>query len=184
MMSSAVFARYLSSLKMERLSLSKRKVKPKQQTPLDVSALTKAYRFARIINHIQGFNLIENASKEYGWEYNPSEIARIWTQGCIIRSRFMEDLVLFFQTEKSLLNNTTILDLLHNNEAGAASLIHHAIDQKIALDCYSSAYNYWIAMCSKNLPANLIQAQRDFFGAHTYRRVDKPFEQSFHTQWQ
>lgn len=183
MMSSAVFARYLSSLKMERLSLSKRKVKPKQQTPLDVSALTKAYRFARIINHIQGFNLIENASKEYGWEYNPSEIARIWTQGCIIRSRFMEDLVLFFQTEKSLLNNTTILDLLHNNEAGAASLIHHAIDQKIALDCYSSAYNYWIAMCSKNLPANLIQAQRDFFGAHTYRRVDKPFEQSFHTQW-
>ena len=63
-------------------------------------------------------------------------------------------------------------------------LIHHGVDQKIALACYSSAYNYWIAMCSETLPANLIQAQRDFFGAHTYRRVDKPFEQTFHTQWQ
>ena len=184
MMSSAVFARYLSSLKRERQSLSKRKSKPQKQTPINITELTQAYRFARIVNHIQGFNLIERASKEYGWEYNPSEIARIWTQGCIIRSRFMEELSVLFKTERSLLNNPIVLDLLQNNEAGAAALIHHAVDHKIALDSYSSAYNYWIAMCSETLPANLIQAQRDFFGAHTYRRIDKPFEENFHTQWQ
>ena len=184
MMSASVFARYLSSFKTERVALSARKTKAKKQVDLDVKLLIEAYRFARIVNHIQGFNLIENASQQYGWEYSPSETARIWTQGCIIRSRLMETLVQALKTEKSLFNNTTILDLLKENEAGAAFLIHHGVDQKIALDCYSSAYNYWVAMCSENLPANLIQAQRDFFGAHTYRRVDKPFEQTFHTQWQ
>ena len=184
MMSASIFARYLSSFKTERVALSARKPKAKKQVELDVKSLIEAYRFARIVNHIQGFNLIENASQQYGWEYSPSETARIWTQGCIIRSRLMEMLVQALKTEKSLFNNTTILDLLKENEAGAASLIHHGVDQKIALDCYSSAYNYWIAMCSESLPANLIQAQRDFFGAHTYRRVDKPFEQTFHTQWQ
>ena len=184
MMSASVFARYLSSFKTQRIALSARKPKAKKHVDIDVKSLIEAYRFARIVNHIQGFNLIGNASQQYGWEYNPSETARIWTQGCIIRSRLMETLVHSFKTEKSLLNNTAVLDLLKDNEAGAAAIIHHGVDQKIPLACYSSAYNYWIAMCSETLPANLIQAQRDFFGAHTYRRVDKAFEQTFHTQWQ
>ena len=88
-----------------------------------------------------------------------------------------------FKTEKSLLNNTEYIDVLNKTESGAAILIHQAIDQKIPIDGYFSAYNYWVAMCSETLPANLIQAQRDFFGAHTYRRIDKPFEETFHTQW-
>ena len=183
MMTAAVFARYLSSLKNQRVRLSKTKITQKKLIPVEVSSLVEAYKFARIINHIQGFNLIERAANKYNWDYNPSEIARVWTQGCIIRSVLMERLSEAFKTEKSLLNNTEYIDVLNKNESGAAILIHQAIDQKIPIDGYFSAYNYWVAMCSETLPANLIQAQRDFFGAHTYSRIDKPFEETFHTQW-
>jgi len=151
--------------------------------PFNISKLKEAYRFARIINHIQGFNLIEAASKKYNWNYKPSEIARVWTQGCIIRSSLMEELKNSFTSENSLLKNSKLLDSLSKSEPDIADFIHYSIDQKIALDSYSSAYNYWIALCTENLPANLIQAQRDFFGAHTYQRVDKPLDQFFHTQW-
>lgn len=184
MMSSAVFARYISALKETRCSLAEQKSNPIKKEKISVSELKDAYTFARIINHIQGFNLIEAASKEYGWDYNPSEISRIWTQGCIIRSQLMERLSEEFKSDKTILKINLLLDLLKETEAGAASIIHHGIDQKIPLDGYGTAYNYWIAICSEKLPANLIQAQRDFFGAHTYRRIDKPFEESFHTEWQ
>jgi len=92
-------------------------------------------------------------------------------------------LIFFFKDEKSLLKNYSCIDILTKTEENIASLMHHGIDQKIPIDSYSNAYNYWISLCSKNLPANLIQAQRDFFGAHTYHRNDKPFDQSFHTKW-
>jgi 6-phosphogluconate dehydrogenase len=183
MMSSAVFARYISALKETRCSLAEKKSKPIIKEKISVSELKDAYTFARIINHIQGFNLIEAASEEYGWDYNPSEISRIWTQGCIIRSQLMERLSEEFKSDKTILKINLLLDLLKETEAGAASIIHHGIDQKIPLDGYGTAYNYWIAICSEKLPANLIQAQRDFFGAHTYRRIDKPFEESFHSEW-
>ena len=95
----------------------------------------------------------------------------------------MERLSEEFKSDKTILKINLLLDLLKETEAGAASIIHHGIDQKIPLDGYGTAYNYWIAICSEKLPANLIQAQRDFFGAHTYRRIDKPIEESFHTEW-
>ncbi len=183
MMSSAVFARYLSSMKQQRTFLAHRKPNPKQLNSFDLLKLKEAYIFARTTNHIQGFNLIEASSKKYNWNYNPAEIARVWTQGCIIRSRLMEDLIGCFSIEKSLLNNEKILDTISKTEPNIAVLLHHAIDQKIALDSYSSAYHYWMALCTRNLPANLIQAQRDFFGAHTYQRVDKPLGKFFHTKW-
>ena len=150
---------------------------------MNLLKLKEAYSFARTINHIQGFNLIEAASEKYNWDYNPSETARVWTQGCIIRSRLMEDLIGYFSIEKSLLNNEKILDTISKTEPNIAALLHHAIDQKIALDTYSSAYNFWLAICSERLPANLIQAQRDFFGAHTYQRVDSSLNEFFHTKW-
>ena len=79
--------------------------------------------------------------------------------------------------------NEKILHHLSKYEPNIAQLIHHTIDQKIALDCFSSAYNFWLAICSERLPANLIQAQRDFFGAHTYQRVDSSLNEFFHTKW-
>ena len=183
MISSAVFARYLSGLKKQRMVLSDRKPTPLHTASFDIEKLKEAYSFARMINHIQGFNLIEAASKKYNWDYNPSEIARVWTEGCIIRSSLMENLSELLLSEKSLLKNEKILHHLSKYEPNIAQLIHHTIDQKIALDCYSSAYNFWLAICSERLPANLIQAQRDFFGAHTYQRVDSPLNEFFHTKW-
>ena len=183
MMSSAVFARYLSGLKKQRKVLSDRKPTPLHSASFDVKKLKEAYSFSRIINHIQGFNLIEAASKKYNWYYNPSEIARVWTEGCIIRSSLMENLSELLLSEKSLLKNEKILHHLSKYEPNIAQLIHHTIDQKIALDCFSSAYNFWLAICSEHLPANLIQAQRDFFGAHTYQRVDSSLNEFFHTKW-
>ena len=183
MISSAVFARHLSSMNIQRSDISSGKSIPKQDSTIDLQTIKKAYRFARLVNHIQGFNLIEKASKKYNWIYNPQEIARVWTKGCIIRSKLMEKLIFFFKDEKSLLKNYSCIDILTKTEENIASLMHHGIDQKIPIDSYSNAYNYWISLCSKNLPANLIQAQRDFFGAHTYHRNDKPFDQSFHTKW-
>ena len=82
-----------------------------------------------------------------------------------------------------MLNNEKILDTISKTEPNIAALLHHAIDQKIALDTYSSGYHYWMALCTRNLPANLIQAQRDFFGAHTYQRVDSSLNEFFHTKW-
>ncbi|MDB2633123.1 NADP-dependent phosphogluconate dehydrogenase [Flavobacteriaceae bacterium] len=183
MMSSAVFARYLSGLKKQRMVLSDRKPTPLHTASFDIEKLKEAYGFSRMINHIQGFNLIEAASKKYNWDYNPSEIARVWTEGCIIRSSLMDNLSELLLSEKSLLKNEKILHHLSKYEPNIAQLIHHTIDQKIALDCYSSAYNFWLAICSERLPANLIQAQRDFFGAHTYQRVDSPLNEFFHTKW-
>ena len=95
----------------------------------------------------------------------------------------MEELISYFAHDKSLFKNDTLMETLTKTEPQIAALLHHAIDQKVALDSFSSAYNYWISMCTKRLPANLIQAQRDFFGAHTYQRIDKNVDTNFHTKW-
>ena len=183
MMSSALFARYLSNMKNRRALLAPHKPKPQKLKTFELLKLRKAYKFARIINHVQGFNLIESASKKYNWNYKPAEIARAWTAGCIIRSHLMENLIEYFSVEKTLFKNKTLIGNLTKSEPYMAALLHHAIDQKIALDSFSSAYQYWIALCTENLPTNLIQAQRNFFGTHTYQRVDKPKGKLFNTKW-
>ncbi len=182
-MSSAVFARYLSSIKNQRLAISKYKPQKKNTEPLDIDTLEKALYFARLVNHIQGFNLIQNASIEYNWDYNPSQISNVWMQGCIIKSQLMQQLGDYFKEKKALLEHSTVLNTLSTLETNVATLIHYAVDNKVALDTFSNSYNYWLALCTETLPANLIQAQRDFFGSHTYQRVDKPKDQFFHTNW-
>lgn len=184
MMSSAVFARYVSALKTKRNDLSKAITRDKNPVaPVDISVLEKAYRLARIINHHQGFELMQLASKEYNWNLNLSEIARIWTNGCIIRSDFMERSIAIFKDNESYLDEDTIIELLKSSEAAIKESISYSLSRRIAFDAFWSAYNYWISITTKNLPANLIQAQRDYFGAHTYQKVNAPEDQFFHTKW-
>ncbi len=185
MMTSATFVRYLSSLKEKRQVLSK--VKEKQVTSeakLDLDILKEGYRFARIINHHQGFDLIKQASQHYKWKLNLSEIARIWTNGCIIRSRFMEDLITIYKNYDEILKQETIINTLNSNESAISELITLGITNRIALDTFWSAYNYWISITTFRLPANLIQAQRDYFGAHGYQRTDSISKEFFNTNWQ
>ena len=184
MMSSAVFARYISAFKDTRKKLSK--AVPNQIEALDsidTSVLKKAYQFARIINHHQGFELMQQASATYHWDLNLSEIARIWTNGCIIRSKFMEQSITVFKKNESYLDDTHIVDVLKSSEIHIKESISWSMDRRAAFDTFWSAYNYWIAITTENLPANLIQAQRDYFGAHTYQKRDAPEDQFFHTKW-
>ncbi len=184
MMSSAVFARYVSSFKEKRTQLSKRiKKDSKAVNPQDINSLKEAYRFARIMNHHQGFELIRLASKTFNWDLNISEIARIWTNGCIIRSEFMEQSVEVFNDHESYLDEPSIFEVLASKEKEIAKSIVYSLSHRIPFDTFWSAYNHWIAITTENLPANLIQAQRDYFGAHTYQKVNAPENQFFHTNW-
>jgi 6-phosphogluconate dehydrogenase len=184
MMTSAVFSRYLSSFKAKRTALSQHmESKPKTSKHFDLNLMEKAYRFARIINHHQGFEVIQKASEAYHWNLNLSEIARIWTNGCIIRSQFMADAIDYFKTSNAVLSHQKLLKTLQASESSIAEVLQWAIAHRIPLDGFWSAYHYWVSMTTKRLPANLIQAQRDYFGAHTYQRLDAPLTETFHTNW-
>ena len=184
LMTSAVFARYLSSFKTTRERLSKPiQVQKHSEKPLNLKTLEKAYRFARIVNHHQGFELMSEASKTFNWNLNLSEIARIWTNGCIIRSQFMMDSIGYLKQSKDLISHQNLFERLQETESSIAEVLKHAISNRVPLDTFWAAYNYWISMTTKRLSANVIQAQRDYFGAHTYQRIDKPLTQFFHTNW-
>ena len=184
MMSSAVFARYLSAFKQKRESLSfKIKNDSEAIEEPNIKALENAYRFARVINHYQGFELIRLASTEYNWKLNLSEIARIWTNGCIIRSDFMEQSVDTLKAYENYFEDQTILKSLMSSESSITECISYSLKYRIPFDTFWAAYNYWISITTENLSANLIQAQRDYFGAHTYQRKDDSSLNFYHTNW-
>lgn len=182
---SAVFARYIAAHKSERKKLSNTFVPPKLAAgKINTEALEKAYRFARIVNHHQGFELMQHASEQYQWELSLPEIARIWTNGCIIRSALMEKSVSWLREKPQFLEHEAVLGLLRDNEAAVTEVLRYGLDTRIALPAFSAACQYWTGMTTERLPAHLIQAQRDYFGAHTYQRTDAPAGKFFHTNWE
>ena len=184
MMTSAVFARYLSSFKTKREVLSKEiKIKTPKSKKISIQTLEDTYRFAKIINQHQGFELLNIASEAYNWNLNLSEIARIWTKGCIIQSQFMEDAVSLLKTHQSYLDDKSIKSILIKNEESIKNCIRAGMDLRIAMDTFWSAYNYWISMTTNQLPANLIQAQRDYFGSHGYQKIGESSNKLFHYHW-
>jgi 6-phosphogluconate dehydrogenase len=146
-----------------------------------VSKLKNAYQSTRIINHEIGFNLMKEVSAQLDWNLNFSEIARIWTNGCIIRSELMEELSEIYQTDQGLLSSPAIVERMRNWQQDFASVVAAGLQRGIALPVLSSALNYFLGYITADSPANLIQAQRDYFGAHTYQRKDKPAGTYFHT---
>jgi len=184
MMTSAVFARCISSFKKKRVAYSKQiSTISNNKSNIDLQQLKNTYQFARIINHQQGFALIKQASEIYKWDLNLSELARIWTNGCIIRSKLMSDLSTVYKKVDDIFDNSELFNFLNAVEKDISETIQRAFFKRVSFDTFCTAYNYWIAITSNKLPANLIQAQRDYFGAHTYQRVDKEFTQYFHTKW-
>lgn len=184
MINDAVYARYISSFKQKRQQLSSQIVKQKSNSKINIETLKEAYQFARIINHIQGFALMQQASDEYDWNLSFSEISRIWTNGCIIRSALMEQLVDYFQNKSNLIEHSTIWKQLNENTTSTQEILTLGLQNQIATPVFSSAYQYWLGITTETLSANLIQAQRDYFGSHTYQRVDKDWSESFHTKWE
>jgi 6-phosphogluconate dehydrogenase len=152
-------------------------------TPDDIESALYA---SKIISYAQGFRLMRAASDEYGWDLDLGTIASIWRAGCIIRAAFLEDITAAFRRDPGL------PDLIEDGffstalkEAGASwrSAVAGAAQAGIPAPAYSSALSYFDGMRSERLPANLIQAQRDFFGAHTFERIDRPRGEFFHHDW-
>ncbi|RNC85549.1 MAG: decarboxylating NADP(+)-dependent phosphogluconate dehydrogenase [Balneola sp.] len=184
MMSSSVFARYVSNKKEERISLSKKVSSESVNSSLEIQTLKTAYKAARIVNHHQGFELIRASAKEYNWSLDFSELARIWTNGCIIRSRLMEELSEIFKQSDSLLNHSESFQVIRDAEKALSEVVKSGIDARIPTPAFSSGFEYWISITSENLSSNMIQAQRDFFGAHTYQLKNDPTGSFYHTNWE
>lgn len=185
--SDAVMARNISARKALRTQAnevygdSKKIIKnDKEQF---TQAIREAYAAARIINHAIGFDMILEASAQYNWSLNLSEIARIWTNGCIIRSDLMVKAIEYFKTCDHLLLHPDCVKSLTHQQPLLAEVVGVALTHGIPVPVLSSATNFLLGYTNGRSSANLIQAQRDYFGAHTYQRVDKPLSESFHTQW-
>lgn len=184
MIASSLFARYTSFFKEERTKASEHFNKLIEPS-LNISEndVLKAYQFARIINHYQGFKLIKEASNNFKWNLNLSELARIWTNGCIIRSELMIDLVEIFKTNDNLLQNDKIINELIALKPFAKKVVSEGILNELAIPTLTESISFLNSFSKANSSANIIQAQRDYFGAHTYQRVDDASEKFYHTNW-
>lgn len=186
----AVFARVLSSLKEERLEASKFYGEQKiefQGDPKEYSESVKDALYAsKIISYAQGFMLMRTASKDYNWKLNLGAIALMWRGGCIIRSKFLGKIKEAYDKNpelKNLLLDDFFKGEILRSQKGWREAISQAALLGVPIPCFSTALTFFDGYRSSQLPANLIQAQRDYFGAHTYERTDKPRGQFFHTNW-
>lgn len=184
MMSAALFARYLSAFVEERVQAGALYgEKPGVGPGLSSAAVQSAYRVARMVNHHQGFQLLSAASETYGWDLPLSEIARIWTNGCIIRSVWMESIQAMPEGQSRVLLAQNWAKVVKAHQSGLENCLSAAQAQAMALPCMAAALHFLYAYTEKDSPMNLIQAQRDYFGAHTYRRKDDPGGKAVHTEW-
>lgn len=184
----AVMARSLSSFKTKREKAAARYEHTHQQINSEdqdkfITNLRSAYQATRIINHDIGFNLMREVSESEKWALNFSEISRIWTNGCIIRSQLMEELVSIFKNSDNILLADEMVPIMKQHQQGFAAVVAHGLQHGFAMPVMSAALNYFLGLLTADSSANLLQAQRDYFGAHTYKRKDKPAVQSFHTVW-
>jgi 6-phosphogluconate dehydrogenase len=185
----AVEARVISAQKEERVAASKILPQPrvrkfKGNRPRFIDAVRDALYASKIISYTQGMELLRSGSTDYKWNLNLSDIATIWRGGCIIRAKFLNRIVEAYKRDANLHNLmlskyfTRAIKRAQRNWRVAVSA---AIKQGVAVPAFSASLAYFDSYRSARLPANLLQSQRDFFGAHTYERVDKPGV--FHTEW-
>lgn len=184
LIASALFARYVSFYKEERIQLNKNfRNSNNKALNIAINDVLEAYQFARIINHYQGFKLISQASTSYSWDLDLSEIARIWTNGCIIKSSLMEDLVDVLIKTKNILTNPQIVTWIKQFKPAANKVVSQCVLHEVSAPCLGDAIHFFNGITTENSSANIIQAQRDYFGAHTYQRVDDDFGKNYHSNW-
>jgi 6-phosphogluconate dehydrogenase len=190
LISEAVFARFISAIKDERVAASAFLKGPEPKKSDDMAAsveqIRQALYAAKIISYTQGYMLMRAAAQEYKWNLNYGGIALMWRGGCIIRSRFLADIKQAFDTDPdiaSLLFDPFFVEAIAKNQASWRAIVATAAQTGIPVPAMGSALSFYDAYRSQRLPANLIQAQRDYFGAHTYERIDKPRGEFVHTNW-
>ncbi|MEK7752224.1 MAG: decarboxylating NADP(+)-dependent phosphogluconate dehydrogenase, partial [Acidobacteriota bacterium] len=186
----AVLARSLSALKDARVAASKVLAGPQTKFTGDRQAFVEDIRRAllasKIVSYAQGFMLMREASKEYKWDLNFGNVAMVWRGGCIIRSVFLGKIKEAFDKNPNLDN--LLLDdyfrgVVENCQPAWRCTVIRAVEMGIPVPAFTTALSFFDGYRSQRLPANLLQAQRDYFGAHTYERVDQPRGQWFHTNW-
>ncbi|WP_339226161.1 NADP-dependent phosphogluconate dehydrogenase [Oceanobacillus sp. FSL K6-2867] len=185
----SVFARFISSLKDERVKASGELSGPSIQKHEGsreelIEAVRKALYMSKIVSYAQGFAQMRAASEENGWDLQYGDIAMIWRGGCIIRANFLQKIKEAYDRDPQLANlmlDPYFKEIVENYQSALREVVALAVQNGIAVPTFSSAVAYYDSYRTADLPANLIQAQRDYFGAHTYERKDK--EGTFHTNW-
>jgi 6-phosphogluconate dehydrogenase len=189
--SEAVFARCLSALKDERTEASKHLAGPQPESHTGddrdlINAIRDALYCSKICAYAQGFQLMREAQKEYKWKLNFAEIAAIWRGGCIIRARFLQKITDAYTNNSNLVNlllDPYFNDQIKKGQGNWRRVVSLAASNGIAAPAFMSALAYYDGYRAERLPANLLQAQRDYFGAHTYERTDQPRGNFFHLDW-
>ncbi len=185
----SVFARFISAMKQERVEASKVLNGPELK-PFDgdreafIESIRKALYLSKICSYAQGFAQMRAASEEYNWDLSYGEIAMIFRGGCIIRAQFLQKIKEAYDRDpglKNLLLDPYFKEIAEGYQQSLREIISAAVMNGIPVPSFSAALSYFDSYRTETLPANLIQAQRDYFGAHTYQRIDK--EGIFHTEW-
>jgi len=186
----SVFARVLSSMKDERVLASKILTGPKANfsgtRKAFIDELGKSLYAAKIISYTQGYQLMRASTQAFGWKISYGSVALIWRGGCIIRSAFLGKIKEAFDFNPDLVNlmlDPFFQETISRTQQSLRNVLGEAIKNGIPTPALSSALAYYDGYRSENLPANLLQAQRDYFGAHQYERIDKPRGEYFHTNW-
>ncbi|MGF9964107.1 NADP-dependent phosphogluconate dehydrogenase [Bacillus rhizoplanae] len=186
----SVFARCISALKEERVNASKVLSGPKDKPALGIEkaelieAVRQALYMSKICSYAQGFTQLKAASEEYDWNLDFGSISMLWRGGCIIRAAFLQNIKEAYEKNTDLPNlllDPYFKEIVESYQGGLRQIISLAVQQGIPVPAFSAAISYYDSYRTATLPANLLQAQRDYFGAHTYKRVDK--EGTFHTKW-
>ena len=192
--SAAVEARILSAMKDQRVNAAPVLQGPASDT-IDLQGLTReelvttvrdALYASKIISYAQGLDLIRAKSEELDWGIDPGAVARIWRGGCIIRARFLNDITDAYSRNPGLANlmlDEHFTEILNGSQQHWRQVVALAVSNGIPVPAFSASLAYYDSYRAEHLPANLLQAQRDFFGAHTYERVDRPRGEFFHTDW-
>lgn len=187
---SAVYARFLSAMKDERgaasLELSGPESTPPENRDAFVEALRHAVYAAKICTYAQGFHLLKQASEEFNWDLDLGYIASLWRSGCIIRAQFLDEITKAYShvsETPNLMRLPFFRDALARYQASWRDTVALAVQSGVPVPALSNSLTYYDSYRCAVLPANLLQAQRDFFGAHTYERTDRPRGEFFHTEW-
>ena len=187
----SVFARCLSALKDERVAASKVLQGPKKVLTISekkefIEDVRRALYCSKMVSYAQGYMLLRAVEKDQNWNLNMGGIALMWRGGCIIRSAFLGDIKAAFDKNPKLQNlllDDFFASALNKYGWSWRKAVIHAIEIGVPMPAFSTALAFYDGYRTERLPANLLQAQRDFFGAHTYERVDKPRGEFFHTNW-
>jgi 6-phosphogluconate dehydrogenase len=180
----AVSNRDLSKFKALRVSLEEAFGKKDGKIDVTVEELEDAFYFSMISAYAQGMHLLVQASKEYQYDLQLQEIAKIWRGGCIIRAKFLEDIYQAYDKNNALehlFGDAGIQNIIKNVLPGTRKTVSACINAGVGIPAFASTLTYFDTITTARMPSNLIQAQRDFFGAHTFERIDK--DGVFHADW-